>query len=364
MNDSNSKANDLVRKAIESIRNQDFEDALSLCEKAIEISPHNEGAWSNKGTALLGLGFADKAVEAFDQAVGIGGKDPQVWSNRAAAFGKIGKLDDALVSIEHALAINSNLPDAWGNKAQILAMSGRMKEAIGCLEKLLEIDPKSMRGILSKALLHSSQNQNEAAIALYDRALELDPDNTSIIFAKALSCMKAGKFEEAHDCYDKILSLAPDHIESLVNKGICLNYLGKHPEALRCFELVVKADDKNPWSWMNLAKAHAANKDIDKAIETIERAIELKPDELSIPLIKADFLYIAQKTDEARSTIVEVLKRSPMSPDAWYALGIIDKNLDKKDKAIEAFKKCLEYSPGGESQIKSLAQQNLSELRK
>lgn len=91
--------------------------------------------------------FRDKenyedAISCFDKALEIDQNDPLALSNKGGALIEMKKYEEALPLLEKAIEIKPEFADALYNKAASMAMTGNTEEALSCLTKAVKINPK------------------------------------------------------------------------------------------------------------------------------------------------------------------------------------------------------------------------------
>jgi tetratricopeptide (TPR) repeat protein len=59
-----------------------FDEAIKAFDKAIEINPQYEKAWTGKGTAFALLRDYDDAIRAYDKAIEIDPQSTMAWENK------------------------------------------------------------------------------------------------------------------------------------------------------------------------------------------------------------------------------------------------------------------------------------------
>jgi tetratricopeptide (TPR) repeat protein len=89
-----------------------YEEAIEYYDKAIEINPHHELVWYNKGMSLYNLNRNNEAIECLDKAIEINPQNDTAWSNKANALVNLGVPEEAIECYTKALEINPNNNDA------------------------------------------------------------------------------------------------------------------------------------------------------------------------------------------------------------------------------------------------------------
>jgi tetratricopeptide (TPR) repeat protein len=200
---------------------QDYSEALTCCERAMQLKPDFAEAYCNKGAVLGNMNRNTEALACYDHAIQIKPDYAKPWSNKSAALRLLGRSEEALTCSGRALELNPEDAEAWGNKAAALGSLKRYPEELQCCE----------------------------------RALELDPDLAIGWFNKGSSLFHLGRFDEALTSFDQALKLTPNDSDTWLNRGITLYFMKRYDEARRD---ITKA-------------AELGNTNAQNAMETLQR---------------------------------------------------------------------------------------------
>lgn len=118
---------DWYRQGMEYLRQEKYEKALSMFDKAIAENGANYDAWLARGDALFYLDRYFDSVRSFEQAP---------WS-------KIGSHKEAKEAVDKALEADPGDASLWALKGDYLRQKSGQAEALACYEKALEINPKN-----------------------------------------------------------------------------------------------------------------------------------------------------------------------------------------------------------------------------
>src|SRR5262245_17907164 len=66
-----------------------FADALRYLDLALEIRPHDDTAWNNRGVALVSLGMYEEAIASYNRTLEIRPDYEAAWNNRGLAYLKL-----------------------------------------------------------------------------------------------------------------------------------------------------------------------------------------------------------------------------------------------------------------------------------
>jgi len=162
-----------------------FEDAISSFDKAIEIDPDNAFAWEFKAIALRSLGRYEEAIICYDKSLEFDPMDYSAIYNKAVLLERIGKTSDALDYYSLATKIDPKNILAWESMADLLENLGRFDEAEQSRSKIYEE--------------YSS------------RVVDKEPSTPDEWVHKGETLEKLGKYLWANQCYEMALKIDENH---------------------------------------------------------------------------------------------------------------------------------------------------------
>ena len=175
-------------KSLKQLELGRYEEALSFCDKVIEVNPNFAMAWRERGFVLSTIGRYDEALLSFDKAVELNPDDAIAWNHRGIALVTCGDYDEALVSFDEAITLDSNYASAWGNRAVALGNLGHYDEALEACDKAIELGKQSSSVFFNRAEALLALNHWDEGIAALDNALcqfahagEPNTDDTELI---------------------------------------------------------------------------------------------------------------------------------------------------------------------------------------
>ena len=193
---------------------------------------------------------------------------------------------------------------------RILRDTKHLDQALALLEKI--IADKSNRKPVYYALLASLYQEipdMQKGLHILEEGISHYPENAQLLFEKAILLEKTGHHEQAMTTTEKVLQLQPNHPEAL-------NFIG--------------------YSWAD------ENKNLDRALEYIKRAVSQKPDNGFIHDSLGWVYYRLGDFDLARGELERAISLESRDPHIFDHLGDTYKALGQKDKALEAYTKALE----------------------
>ena len=237
------------------------------------------------------------------------------WTRQSVEF--------ARQMFERALKIDPDFATAWAGLANVhvdLFRWGRnprdLEEAQRASECALKLNPNSAEAHVSVGqALAIKRRYAEAAIA-FDRAIKEDPTLFEAYYLYGRLLFESGEVEKAVKMFEKAQAARPDDFESRVLWAQALTELGSREEARRANEV---------------------------AVESIEKHLELNPDEARAYSLGASVLIRLGQTDRSKQWTQQAMTLAPNDPLVLYnaacnfaLLGESDHALDGLERALEA----------------------------
>ncbi len=292
------------------------EELAEVLSAEIELAPDEERPQllSRLGSALVVLGRADQAIEAFAEVLSVVPDEP---GSRSAVI-------ELLEGASAELRLRAT---------EILAPLQRAEEDIPALVRTLEI----------RAELHPEPAERLTALAeAFDHVEALGKDRIKSLFLAGRGLREA----VAHD-----IDAVPewlDRISSGADRG---------PSKAAIAETLASALRERPLDHPAMARlaqrtgeAYAAAGDVNKAIDTLRRVLELEPDNTEV-IDRIDHLLAEKGAPEERVALYRASLERPGTAarrrELYLAIASVEANDIADLPAAEAtLKKALEEAPG------------------
>ncbi len=230
--------------------------------------------------------------------------------------------DKALQIIDNELTINENQPTLYLKKGIIQQKCFDFVGAAKTLEKAYALDSINPNILSEIAEANASLGNHKSAI-LYFKAL-YNADTTNIV--KALKLVRAylnlrtykEPFEILTSTYQR------DSTNLLVNKqlALCAARTGHDDLAISLYQKVINQNPTDLANYTNLVSVYQNKDQYIKAIEILEKGLEVFPDEPVLLNRSGEFQYYLQEYAKAIIPYEKYLAKGDSSFDALKNLGI------------------------------------------
>jgi tetratricopeptide (TPR) repeat protein len=221
------------------------QEAIGLCESALELDPRDAAAQRHLGSLMLLVGREHEAATAARRATVLAPEDSRAWSDLGRVHALQAEFADAERCFRIAVSVGEEDADAWHNLGTALRQLGRYAEAFGALKRALLLDPSRPGTYLNLGALLIESQQLDDALECFERAAKLDPSLARAQSRIAAHLIARGKVERAEMHFRRSISLDPAHVEGWLGLGQALEDMGDGDGALGCYRNVSMRDAGN-----------------------------------------------------------------------------------------------------------------------
>jgi len=201
------------------------------------------------------------------------------------------KLDEALKQFELAIEKQPNYLEGHVSIAVILIEKGRWEEAIPRLEKALSLDPKCWFAHANLGIIRQQQGRIAEALEHFQKAVEIMPNNLNARLNLGRALADQGRLAEALVQFQAATKMAPNHAPSQLDLANVYLELGKLEDAKAAYETALRSEPQMIEARLGLAETLAQQQHYQQALEELNRALQLAPDD---PMVKATLaLFLA-----------------------------------------------------------------------
>ena len=275
-----------ARGELEQARQQFFE--------AVRLKPDYLQARIALGQLQLIRGEYEGALTTASEVLALDKQNASARLMQAVALKSQNKLAEARTILESQLKQTPNLPDALFQLALVNFQEGKAKEAEDAFRRSYQAEPTNTRGLVGVAEIMLAQNQPDAAIQLLEDELKKSPHSSELHVALGNVAMRAGKQD-----------LALGHFQSGLEKLRDKN--SKQAAAI----------------YVRIGETQRLKSNFSAAIETLEKARKISPDDPVVLHTLAVSLDGADRKQEARRAYEHVLRVDPNNPVALNNLAFV-----------------------------------------
>lgn len=222
---------------------------------------------------------------------------------------------------EYVTAVDINKKDykSYFKIAALLKDLGKKDEAIQMLESLLKTKPDCYEGSCLLGELLCEQERFKEAANVYNEALLYKPADFDLYYNLGIVYTRLSDFQMAKEMYEKAAAINHKLYGAKYNLGLIVFIQGDYDTAEKYFEESLYGE-LEALSYYQLAKIYVYKNEKDKAINFLNKAIELEPKLLKVAEKEKCFEKIKQhitvsvkmEEHENKESEENTYKRSPI----------------------------------------------------
>ncbi len=169
----------------------DYDSALEMSNKSLEIAPYNLYALVIKGNILFSLGKMDEALKKYEKAVSM--KDGLRWQKAEALNGI----------------------------ARIYSERGETEKAVEFYGRAAQLNPESSEIFTNYGVAMQRMGDNEKAVSSFRKAAKINPQDqySSVLFAQAFKNQQDEQDGERQQRIDKLVNEIAEKFKKPISTG-------------------------------------------------------------------------------------------------------------------------------------------------
>ncbi|MCG8448143.1 MAG: tetratricopeptide repeat protein, partial [Pirellulales bacterium] len=243
-----------------------FSEAAALLSDAVERRRRDPVLWIQLGVSQMALRETEAAVASLTAATAIQPDSAVAWRNRGYALMDAGQHERALTDLNRAVTLTPQSPTLHLNLAIALFELGQLEKAERTASLALELGADQPRAWLLRARIRTKLGNEPGATADREAAALSTPINAEDWAALAVDCRRDSDPEQALRYLAAGLKKFPRSLILLRNQVHILGDVMKQP---------------------------------DKALEPVERILEIRPGDIRARLSQAVILAKIGKSEES-----------------------------------------------------------------
>jgi len=268
--DAKDVAFESLKKAKQLDEKNSFEGELELYFVNLTNLYYQQGS-NDFGTAQYG-----DAIKSFEKAFQIAQLDNRFDTIAAFNIGMAGVLSDnpdkAVEYLQKCAEVKFDNPRVYLFYNRALKQQGDTVRALEVIKEGREIFPDNLDLLLEEAQIYLEKNETAKLLASLQEAVKSDTANPNLFFLMGKSYDDLGDKVKAEENYRKAAKINPQFFEAYYNIGAI--YVNKASELqAEANDLPLNEVDK----YNQLTEE--ANKQLSIAVPSLEKALELRPDD-------------------------------------------------------------------------------------
>ena len=233
------------------------------------------GDFVKQGNDLFAQEKYEEAIALYDRALELKADYPDAWFHRALALKELSRYEGTIAALNKVLKMQSDRAEAWFYRGVTLNRLKRYQEATAAYDRAVEIDPEYYQAWVDRGVAFGMLLQHEEAYQSFDRAVQIKPDKSVAWMTRGMAVDMLERYDEAIASFDRAVELDPGLFKAWNYRNRILIQLEKYDEAIASCDrsLALKADYAP--AYYSKAICYAAKKEVQLAVENLQKAIEI-----------------------------------------------------------------------------------------
>lgn len=321
------------------------DNARAELEAAATLGPEQQQAVTSAISAQIAKREYDQALKAIEAFQEKQPNNPLAYNLRGIAL--LGKKDlaEARRDFERALKISPDFFPAIANLARLDMMDKKPDAAKSRFKVLLQADKKNLPAMLALSNLALSANEKAESISWLETARRENPERAEPLLAlvrlhlqyrDAATALQFAKEAEAkHPQKGEVLDLLGQ--VQLANKQV--------DDALATYTKLTRVEERSPSAYYRLASVQAAAGKSAPALQSLKKALDLRPDFLEAMIASAAIYTREGWHEEAQQIALGIQKRMPKSAAGFLVEADVFLSQGKSKEAAQAVERAYALEP-------------------
>jgi tetratricopeptide (TPR) repeat protein len=155
-----------------------------------------------EAAARVGAADFEQAILLYDRAIELQPSRAEPYYKRANAFKALGRLEAALTSYDQAVEREPGYAHAHCNRGVVQQALGLAENALASYDRAIALDPADVVAHYNRAVLMQDRSCWQEALASYDRAISIDPRFADAQYNRSMLQLFLGDFESGWRGYE------------------------------------------------------------------------------------------------------------------------------------------------------------------
>jgi tetratricopeptide (TPR) repeat protein len=320
---------------------QDYQNAVSAFQQALQLSPNSAKSHNNLGNAYVAEKKFDLAEKEFRTVLRLDPANRDAHYNLGVLLMAKGSPAEAIPHLERVRP--ADLPTSL-NLVRALLESKRTAEALRMATELSDQHKNEVQVHFSLGILLASEKQYKPAQVELEKAEVLQPGTFEIPYNLGQVFLRSGAYPQAELALNRALKQKPDSPETL---SLLAQVLADEARPMDALSLLVRAHKIAPDNTdviLLMAQISISQHYYEDAIPLLESGVAIAPQRADLRAALGESYLMSERMDRAVEEFKQVVAAEP-SPRSYAALGLSYVRLGRFDEAKHSFLEGLKLDP-------------------
>ncbi len=336
---------EFIQLGLKQDRNHNYDEAIALFGKALEIDPSSAIAYAHRSESYLGKKDFTNALTDANKAIEIDPKNVIAHHHKGLILKEQGKYDEAIAAYNKAISLDKNYFYSYADKIHALLAAKRPAEAKMTAENLKKELPKESQSYIVAFIYYAWTNDTQNALKELDNAVNTNPKDDEALDHRARYKDEIGDNKGAIADFNKLIALKPDKAAYYYNRSSANYDLKNYDAVIADCKKAVSLDDNYYEAYTMLGNVYDIYGDTKQSVANYERAISIRPNQEFAYNELGKTYFAKDDYTNALNVFNRILERNPNTVSSLeYHAGCCSK-LGYHNRAIEDYTKLISLFP-------------------
>jgi tetratricopeptide (TPR) repeat protein len=328
----------------QSLRSQNFDDALRECDAALKATPKDKRIWALRGMAYAGKGASSSALDSYEHAIELDpGYLPALEGAAQIAYQQRSAAAKPLI-----LKVLAQLPDDPTSHTMLAFLDYAAKDCAGAIphfEKGGEVLAKQPIALAAYGACLAQGGHFDQAIPLFREALSDEPSMEGVRFNLALAQWKANQAQEALLTLQPAIQAAQVKGDTLLLAADIYESINDTQHAIELLRRAILADPTNVDAYLDFADLSYDHASMQVGIDILNAGMTQLPNEARLYLARGILYVQLGKFDLATEDFATANQLDPKLTVLGATEGLVASQQHKSAEALRAFRAAAKAQP-------------------
>lgn len=180
-----------------------------------QVGEQNYNNFFNAGIQATEKGDYEEAIKLFSKHLQMNSNDAAAYFNRGNAYGKINNKKQEISDYTIAIRLNPNFAEAYNSRGLAYRQLLDYENAVSDYTKAIKINSDYTEAIFNRAIAYYYMEKFELSAADYSAVLNIRPAFANAYYNRGYAYKQAGRFNEAMEDFEMAIKLNSDYDQKL-----------------------------------------------------------------------------------------------------------------------------------------------------
>ncbi|MDO9099030.1 MAG: tetratricopeptide repeat protein, partial [Candidatus Methanoperedens sp.] len=272
---------------------KNYEEAIKNFEYAKKYKPDYPDVLKLGGFPFRNLKRYHEAIEWWREHLKLMPNDWEFWYYTGVTYGEINDFKNGIECLEKAISLKDSEKGPYYALGIQYSKNCNHQKAIQIFQKLKNLDPTSSEPWLNTGdIFFNATNEFEKAISEYLDAMNINPNNWRAWANLSIASRILGDIAKGKEYLEKAIQQCPDKVDFFIREISVFLRINRMDDAEQSVETGLAEFSESHILWFLKAGIASINKDIEKSIKALERAINLNRECIHFAFTEPNLEYL------------------------------------------------------------------------